>query len=72
MADGHDANDGDGGESAGRVPWASRAVWEAAGFLRFLAAHSIERRDLVGPSDGAASRFFRYEHHHNGSGSNLR
>ncbi|RLN89261.1 hypothetical protein BBJ28_00017779 [Nothophytophthora sp. Chile5] len=42
------------------APWDSQAVWEASGFLAFLADHRISPSDLLTPSSGGASqRFFR-------------
>lgn len=47
--------------------WRSQEIWEQSGFLAFLAAHEIKRRDLLGNGDDGSSssetvehRFFRY------------
>lgn len=47
--------------------WRSHEIWEQSGFLAFLAAHEIKRRDLLGDGDDRSSssetvehRFFRY------------
>ncbi|RLN80336.1 hypothetical protein BBJ28_00022327 [Nothophytophthora sp. Chile5] len=38
------------------APWDSQAVWEASGFLAFLADHRISPSDLLTPSSGGASQ----------------
>ncbi|KAF1316564.1 tRNA cytosine-5-methylases and related enzymes of the nol1/nop2/sun superfamily, partial [Globisporangium splendens] len=46
------------------LAWCSLATWESSGFLAFLAAHAIQRSDLLKP-DGHddEQRFFRMKQH---------
>ncbi|KAG7392562.1 hypothetical protein PHYPSEUDO_000250 [Phytophthora pseudosyringae] len=45
---------------AATTPWDDQAVWAASGFLRFLAEHAVNFKDLLSPSaNGDSLRFFR-------------